>query len=134
MAVFLMKSHYLRCYNCLYSPNCIAKIKPFLQTCFLLNVKKERFYSSTIKAASKQNIKNYRPISLILICGKIFERTVFNGMFSFSLANRLISPNQFGPKLGDSCINRLLSITHGIYKSFDNGLEFKMLSVKLLHI
>ena len=25
----------------------------------------------------------------------------------------------------DSCVNQLLSITHGIYKSFDDGLEVR---------
>ena len=36
-----------------------------------------------------------------------------------------ISSNQSGFKLGDSCINQLLSITHEIYKSFDVGLEVR---------
>ena len=33
--------------------------------------------------------------------------------------------NQSGFKPGDSCISHLLSITHEIYKSFDDGLEFR---------
>ena len=36
-----------------------------------------------------------------------------------------ISSNQSGFKLGDSCINQLLSITHEIYESFDVGLEVR---------
>ena len=32
---------------------------------------------------------------------------------------------QPGFKPGDSCINQLLSITHEIYKSFDDGLEVR---------
>ena len=27
--------------------------------------------------------------------------------------------------MGDSCINQLLAITHKIYKSFDEGFEFR---------
>ena len=42
-------------------------------------------------------------------------------MFSFFLANNLLAPNQSGFKSGDSCINQLLSITHEIYSSFDDG-------------
>ena len=38
----------------------------------------------------------------------------------FFLDKGLISANQSGSKLGDSCINQLLSITHYIYKSFDD--------------
>ena len=73
----------------------------------------------------KQNIKNYRPVSLLPICGKIFERLIFNEMFSFFLANNLLAPNQSGFKPGDSCINQLLSITHEIYSSFDDGFEVR---------
>ena len=46
-------------------------------------------------------------------------------MFRFFLENKLITPHQSGFKPGDSCINQLLSITHEIYKSFDDGLEVR---------
>ena len=62
---------------------------------------------------------------MLPICGKIFERLIFNEMFRFFLDNKLISTNQSGFKPGDSCINQLLSITHEIYKSFDDGLEVR---------
>ena len=63
------------------------------------------------KKGDKQILKNYRPVSLLPICGKIFERLIFNELFNFLLENNLISPNQSGFKPGDSCINQLLSIT-----------------------
>ena len=62
---------------------------------------------------------------MLPICGKIFERLIFNEMFSFSLENNLVSPNQSGFKLGDSCINQLLSITHEIFQSFDEGFKVR---------
>ena len=40
-----------------------------------------------------------------------------------SIENDLISHTQSGFKLGDSYINRLLSIAHKIYKSFDEGYK-----------
>ena len=46
-------------------------------------------------------------------------------MFGFFISNNLISPNQSGFKPGGSCINQLLSITHEIYKLFDDGLEIR---------
>ena len=55
----------------------------------------------------------------------IFERPILNEMFNFFSSNNLISLNQSGFKHGDSCINQLLSITHEIYKSFDDGLEVR---------
>ena len=46
-------------------------------------------------------------------------------MFRFFLDNKLITTNHSGFKPGDFCINQLLSITHEIYKSFDDGLEVR---------
>ena len=46
-------------------------------------------------------------------------------MFSFFIENGLISQNQSGFKPGESCINQLLSITHEIYKLFDDGWEVR---------
>ena len=40
-----------------------------------------------------QNLKNYRPVFLLPICGKIFERLISNETFSFFLANNLLAPN-----------------------------------------
>ena len=46
-------------------------------------------------------------------------------MFEFFVENKLVSSSQSGFKPGDSCINQLLSITHEIYSSFDEGLEVR---------
>ena len=55
---------------------------------------------------------NYRPVSLLPILGKIFERVIFNSMF-------ILCPNQSGFRPSDFCEYQLLSIWHEIYKSFD---------------
>ena len=75
------------------------------------------------KRNDNQLLKNYRPISLLPICGKVLERILYNSMFEFFIENNLITPNQSGFKTADSSINQLISITHGIYKSFDDGCE-----------
>ena len=46
---------------------------------------------------------------------------LINEMFGFFIENDLISQHQSGFKPGDSCINQLLSITHEIYQSVDEG-------------
>ena len=74
----------------------------------------------------KQNLMNYHPVSLLPICGKIIERLIFNEMIRFFLEKKLITFHQSGFKLGDSSINQLLSIAHKIYKSFDDGLEVRI--------
>ena len=75
------------------------------------------------KKNDKQRLNNYRPISLLPICSKIFERLIFNEMFGFFIENDLMSQHQSGFKPGDSCINQLLPITHEIYQSFDEGFD-----------
>ena len=46
-------------------------------------------------------------------------------MLSFFIENDLIYQNQSGFKPGNSCINQLLSVTHEVYKSFDDDWEVK---------
>ena len=62
---------------------------------------------------------------MLPIFGKNLERLLIKEMFNFFIENELISSNQSGFKLGDSCINQLLSITHDIYESFNLGLEVR---------
>ena len=71
------------------------------------------------KKNGRQDKTNYRPISLLPICGKIFEKIVFDSIYSFLLHNNLLSENQSGFRPGDSTINQLLAITTEIYNSFE---------------
>ena len=73
----------------------------------------------------QQSLKNCRLISLLPIFGKSFERIIYNTIFEYLTTNELTSDNQSGFKPGDSCVNQLLSITHEIYHSLDNGLEVR---------
>ena len=77
------------------------------------------------KKGDKQILKNYRPILLLPVAGKVFKRLLFDKMFEFFIENNLISKSQSGFRPGDSCINQLLSITHEIYQSFDDNSEVR---------
>ena len=70
------------------------------------------------KKHDKQLIKNYRPVSLLPICSKIFKKVILNSLFKYLNDNNFLNNNQSGFRLGDSCIHQLLSITHEIYKAF----------------
>ena len=73
------------------------------------------------KKDDKTLIYNYRPISLYLIFGKIFERVIYNSLFNYFLSNKLFTPSQSGFLPGDSCIAQLLSIIHEIQTAFDEN-------------
>ena len=70
------------------------------------------------KTNDKRSLNNYRPVSPLPICGKIFERTIFN-VFAFLDNNNLRTPKQSGFRPNDSCISQLLSTVHSIYSDFD---------------
>ena len=78
----------------------------------------------------KQLVNNYRPISLLPIFGKIFEKVIFNQIYSFLLEEKLLNQNQSGFSPSDLCINQLLAITH-IFEAFDVNLSLEVKSVFL---
>ena len=64
------------------------------------------------KKGDKQLLQNYQPVSLLPICGKIFERIIFNPIFEYLEKNSLLCPNQSSIFPFDSCENQLLSAVH----------------------
>ena len=70
------------------------------------------------KKNDKQLLNNYRPISLLPIFGKTFEKIILNRIYDFLLKEELLNPNQSGFRPSDSCINQLLAITHEIFEAF----------------
>ena len=83
------------------------------------------------KKDDKQLVKNYRPISLLSICGKIIEKIIFNQLYLFFTTNNLITKNQSGFRSGDSTTNQLLTLVNEIHESFDNRNSLEVRSVFL---
>ena len=83
------------------------------------------------KKNDKQLVKNYRPISLLPIFGKIFEKIIFDRLYNFLLQEELLNPNQFGFRPSDSCVNQLTAITHEIFEAFDCNPSLEVRSVFL---
>ena len=71
------------------------------------------------KKGDKWKVGNYRPIYLLPILGKIFEKCIYDSIYSYFEQNDLFSSCQSGFRKNDSCISQLLSITHEIFKGFD---------------
>ena len=104
-------------------------LTPILTNFFNLSLKKNIFPHSwkianvtpIFKKGNKHLCSNYRPISLLSILSKVFEKAVFNHLFSF-LENK-ISPFQFGFLPGKSTVIQLLDIYFDIIKALDDGKE-----------
>ena len=67
------------------------------------------------KKGDKQSANNYRPISLLPICGKMLEKIIFNNLYSYLNANNLITKNQLGFRPGDSTTNQLFFLVDEIH-------------------
>ena len=58
-------------------------------------------------------------MSLLPVCGKIFERLIFNYLYQFLEEHNQLSIHQSGFRCNGSCINQLLFIVHTLCKAFD---------------
>ena len=72
---------------------------------------------------TSDQLKNYRPVFLLPICGEVNERLIFNDLFKYE--NDPISLHHLGFIPGDSCVQQFTSITHEIYKSLIGALLLK---------
>ena len=83
------------------------------------------------KKNDKQLVHNYRPITLLSIFGKNFEKIIFNRIYNFLLEEELLNPNQSGFCPFDSCVNQLLPINHKTFEAFDCNPPLEVRSVSL---
>ena len=64
---------------------------------------------------------NYRPISLLPIFSKIFEKIIYSRMYEFLESNKLIYNRQFGFRANHSTNHALISMTESIKSFLDSG-------------
>ncbi len=73
------------------------------------------------KKECKLNFRNYRPISLLSVFSKIFEKTMYTRIYSYLVKNNLIFEKQFGFRSNYSTNHALISITERIKSLVDSG-------------
>ena len=73
------------------------------------------------KKGKKDEVTNYRPISLLSLVSKITERCVCDKLFDF-IADR-IRPLQHGFVKGRSTVTQLLDTVHRLTKAIDQGYQ-----------
>ena len=66
------------------------------------------------KSGSTMELNNYRPISVLNIFSKIFERLMFNKLIKFQGKFNIIDQNQFGFRQGHSTHHALIIIIYNI--------------------
>ena len=77
------------------------------------------------KKNDPQKVNNYRPISLLCIISKVFEKCIYKYLHNFILDNNLLSSHQSGFRKGDSTINQLLFLYNEFSRALDEGKEVR---------
>ena len=83
------------------------------------------------KKNEKYIVDNYRPVSLLPVASKIFEKAIYHNLLNYIERENLLSINQSGFRANDSCINQLISITHEIYHALNCNLSLEVRGIFL---
>ena len=71
------------------------------------------------KTGAKQDMENYRPISVISIVSKIMEKLIYNQLYDYLINSNILSNSQHGVRPCHSTTTALLDITNRWYQSMD---------------
>jgi hypothetical protein len=77
------------------------------------------------KKSDKQQVENYRPVSLLCVCGKVMERAIFNTVFP--VIKKQLYHLQHGFVKGRSTTTQLLTVFHEISSVLDNAGQVDMI-------
>ena len=76
------------------------------------------------KTNDKQQISNYRPISLLPQISKIFEKIIFNRLSKYIFKHNIINKNQYGFVPRSNTTLSLLNIQHFILHKLSQKLLY----------
>ena len=107
-------------------------ISPILITLFNKCLK-EGYFPDELKVAKVyplfknkgviNEISNYRPISMLSIFSKLFEKLIHQKIYEYLDENNIINDNQFGFRPSHSTTHALIGATENLYKSLDSNLH-----------
>ena len=73
------------------------------------------------KSGDKSNVTNYRPISILPVFSKIFERIIYNQLYKFLEKFNILHDNQYGFRKQRSTSQAILDYMQSIYEGLDGG-------------
>lgn len=94
----------------------------FLEYQFVPNDLKTSIVRPLYKGGAKNNIENYRPISILPVIAQILEKHVYRIMTSFIDKFNVLSPTQFGFVQGKGTQLLLEDFADKLYSAFDHNL------------
>ena len=72
------------------------------------------------KSGKRNDVSNYRPISLLSVFSKIYEKIMYRRIISFLNNNKLINNRQYGFRAAHSCEHALLDAQSVLTRTLDN--------------
>ena len=76
---------------------------------------------SFFKGGTENNVGNYRPISLLPVFCKIFEKAVYLRIYRYLSSKYILSHYQFGFDEGRGTVNAVFDLCRYLYKELDCG-------------
>ena len=73
------------------------------------------------KKGDKENVENYRPISILPVFSKVLERIIYNRLYEYFMKNNLLHKNQIFFQINNSTLHAILQFPRDIAQNFDNG-------------
>ena len=74
---------------------------------------------------------NYRPISLLNVISKIFERVVYNQVYAYFIKHNLFYSSQYGFRTQHSTEDAAIELVDQIYKAFEDNPTDEVLAIFL---
>ena len=91
----------------------------------------KRLHNASTQKNSKQIVDNYRSVSLLPTCSKIFAKLIFDSICEFLNKSNLFNNNQSGYRSNVSDIHQLIAITYNISSALDVNPSLEGLGVFL---
>ncbi len=73
------------------------------------------------KTEDRTKCENYRPISILPIISKLFEKEVFGQLYQYLIDNSLLSRFQSGFRPKHSTLSLLIEMSDNWFENMDNG-------------
>ena len=111
----------LKIIKCLISPLLAKIVNNSLNSGVFPQILKTGRVVPIFKSGDRKQVGNYRPISVLPILSKIFEKVVFNQLYQYFDAFNLLTSCQFGFRRKNSTSDAIINNLQYIYDNLDSG-------------